>query len=77
MWVTKAAAKNAGMTHEGTLYGIPVYLNILNKNDFNAVPKFWPSILWVLLCDVMYDFAAWFVPLDGEIVTPMTVGKEI
>lgn len=77
MWVSKAAAKKAGMTHEGTLYGVAVYLRLLNKNDFDAVPKLWPSIAWLILCDLAYDFAAWFVPLDAELVTPMTVGKEL
>lgn len=79
MWVTKENAKALGMTHEGTLYGVDVWLwfNPEDDNRFDAAAKFIPAVLWIKFCNFMYDSAEWFIPEGYELHTPITVGGEI
>lgn len=77
-YLTKQDALAAGLTHEGTLYGLPVYLgDIDNPEAFLAVPKIPPLVVWTLFCSYMFEFFALFVSEDVEIRTPMVLGDEL
>lgn len=79
MWMLKEEAKEYGMTHEGKLYGVSVWLrfNERDRNRFDAAPKFVPFMLWIRFCEFMYDTAEYFIPEGYELYTPMTVGEQI
>jgi hypothetical protein len=78
LWLTKDEAKEAGMTHEGTLYGIPVYLGDTdNPEAFLAVPKIPLLVLWTLFCNSAFEFFAMFCPDSVEIRVPVTFGDKL
>ena len=78
LYLTKADAVELGMTHEGTLFGLPVYLGeVDNPEQFLAIPKIPVLVLWTVLCSKLFDFFAMFCHPDTEIVTPVVVGDQL
>ena len=77
MIVSKEDAKAEGMTHEGTLYGIDVYMRLNGNNEFDALPKVYWLHTWLWLCDAAYFVASWFLLPGCYIDTPMTIGDPI
>ena len=78
LFLTKADALEHGLTHEGTLFGIPVFLgDVTNPESFLAVPKIPILVFWTLLCTKMFEFFASFVSEDIVIKTPIVVGDPL
>ncbi len=77
MWVSKEVAKHCGMTHEGTLYGVKVFLKLGRDIEFDAVAKFLPATMWIAMCDLLYELTSYCMPADATLVTPMTIGAEL
>lgn len=77
MWINKETAKELGMTHEGTLYGVDVWMQLGNTQEFHAVAKFIPLAIWLWICEVFYDAAVYFMREDQYLETPMTIGVEL
>jgi hypothetical protein len=77
MWVSKEEAKEAGMTHEGVLYGVKVYMRLGTEAEIVAIAEFLPCTLWLMLCDTIYDTVAMLMPEYHELDTPMTIGAEL
>jgi hypothetical protein len=78
LFITRADALAYGLTHEGTLFGLPVFLgDVDNPTGFLAVPKIPILVVWTLLCTKMFEFFAHFVDEDTVIKTPMVLGDKL
>jgi len=78
LFLTKADALEFGLTHEGTLYGVPAFLgDVTNPDSFMAVPKIPALVLWIMFCNKMFQFFSNFVSEDTIIKTPMVVGAPL
>ena len=71
-------AKRVGMTHEGTLFGVPAWMT--NDDEcVMAVPKFVPFNAWTLFASFLFDVAADILcnRNTGPLVCPIKVGRSI
>lgn len=75
--ISKEQALDAGMTHEGTLFGVPCWMAGENSDEIMACAKFAPFELWLGVCSWVFDAFTIFVPEDKWLVTPMKFGAEI
>lgn len=76
IYVDKATALEIGMTHEGTLYGMPAWL-AKSGDNFNATPKFPITIAWIWPVDRLYDLVSYFMREDQWMETPIRMTRAI
>jgi hypothetical protein len=75
-YISKADALDAGLTHEGTLFGVPAWFASAEENaegNFMATPKFKPLVIWTLFADSLYDIAELFLPAGQVLESPIRV----
>lgn len=77
IYVTRADAIEAGMTHEGRLFGCPAWLRVDSEVQVTGTPKIPALHLWCWFVDFMLDTAACLIPEDVQIVSPISIGKPI
>jgi len=77
LWITKEHAISLGMTHEGTLFGLPAWMNNDRGHIVGAVPKAYFMRWWPAMCDWLFDQASYFVPSHIELVSPIKTGQRI
>lgn len=76
IYVTKARAIESGLTHEGTLFGVPAWFDG-DGDTGEATPKIPALHLWCIFADWCYEVASWFIPEDGVLYSPITVTGRI
>lgn len=82
LFIDKEMAREGGMTHSGSVYGIPCWIgDVDNPEAFSAVTKFYPINFLVPMLDALYDGMAMMTSkvfqTDVEWDTPITVGEKI
>lgn len=76
LYVPEAAAKERGMTHEGTVFWVPVWLAI-DGDNLLATPKVPALELWCWLCDAATTAATYFMTEDQFLALPLTIGRPL
>lgn len=78
IYITEARARESGLTHKGTLFGVPAWFaNDDGGEVCMATPKVPLLHAWCWLCDKCYDIAASFTPADMVLVSPITIRGRI
>lgn len=78
IYITKAGALAAGLTHEGTLFGVPAWFADDGSGDISmATPKFVPLRAWCWLADQACELATYFMRADQVLASPITVTGRI
>lgn len=78
IYITEARAREGGLTHKGTLFGVPAWF----AGDDNgaiciATPKVPLARAWCWLADKCYDIAASFTPADMVLISPIAIHGRI
>lgn len=75
IYITRATAKAAGLTHEGTLFGVPAWFQGDDEDaDVTmATPKVPLLHAWCWLADKFYEFGAMLIPADQVLRSPIHV----
>lgn len=76
-FITKSEALELGMTHEGTICGVPCWLRDPHSNAPSIALKCLLLQPWVSLCDWAYDFYMRFENSDRMIEFPIRTMTEI
>ena len=78
IYITEAHARDAGLTHKGTLFGVPAWFAGDGDGEFcMATPKMPILHLWCWLADKCFDIAADFTPADMVLVSPIMISGRI
>lgn len=77
LYVTEAAARDAGMTHEGRMFGVPAWLAVTGENEVVGCPKVTALQLWCMAVDALMEAATYFIPADVCVETPIYIGRRI
>lgn len=75
LYVSKSIALANGATHEGRLFGVPVwfYDDPMIGNEVMAAAKFPVTQLWLWLCDGICELLTYFIDEHQVIELPITV----
>lgn len=74
IYITAAAALDAGLTHEGKLFGVPAWFDGDDDGQIAmATPKVPILHVWCMLADSLYEMASRFMPADAVLVSPIKV----
>lgn len=76
LFITEQEALDAGMTHHGTIFGIPAWVRE-TAYGLDGAPKFIPAGAWLWVCDRLYDLAAMCLPRGRYLEAPLRVGGPI
>ncbi len=76
MFITKQQALAAGMTHHGSIYGVPAWVRE-TEYGLDGAPKFAPAAAWCWLCDKAYDLATYLIPTGSFLEAPLRIGRPI
>lgn len=74
MYVNREEALGLGLTHEGTMFGLPVWMGQIHTSAPMICPKFQPGRFWLALCDFVCDCLTYVVPSDYELDTMTVIG---
>lgn len=78
IYISKSEALSAGLTHEGTLYGVPAWFADDGSGEIAAAtPKLVPLRFWCWLADHAYELATYFMRSDQMLESPIKVTKRI
>lgn len=77
IYITKARALESGLTHEGSLYGVPAWFAEDNGDVAMATPKVPLLHAWCWLADKCFDLAAHFITDDTVLVSPIHITGRI
>jgi hypothetical protein len=78
IYISKKAALAGGLTHEGTLFGVPAWFAGDDDGEIcMATPKFVPFHAWCWLADKAYGIASYFMSSDSVLVSPIDVIRKI
>jgi hypothetical protein len=77
IYITKAAAIAGGLTHEGTLFGVPAWFAGEGDEIAMATPKAPILHLWCRFADFAFEIASHFTPADRVLVSPIHVTHRI
>lgn len=72
-YISKAVALQMGLTHEGSLYGIPAWFDGDDAMTVGAIPKCPALVIWCKLADLAYELVTYFMSSDSYIVAPIHV----
>lgn len=74
LYISKQDALDAGLTHEGSLYGVPAWFAGVGDDEiFLATPKIPLLHAWCWLGEKLLDFGAFFISADYVLVSPINV----
>jgi hypothetical protein len=76
IYLTKARALESGLTHEGTMFGVPAWFDGDGDSGM-ATPKLPVLHLWCIFADFFYEMASYFIPSDGVLVSPIYITGRI
>lgn len=73
-YIDKATALKVGMTHEGTIFGAPMWFegDPLATGMITGIPKSSIFTPWIWLCDQAFELATWFMLVEQSIQMPCT-----
>lgn len=78
IYITREMAKGAGLTHEGTLFGVPAWFDDSDDEDlFMATPKIPLLHAWCWLADKFYAFGSMLIPADAVLRSPIRITNKI
>lgn len=77
IYITRSMAKDAGLTHEGTLFGVPAWFGEEDGDIVMATPKVPLLHAWCWLADKFYDLLTYFTPVDQEVRSPTHINNPI
>lgn len=77
LYVDRESAIEAGMTHEGLLFGVPAWLREDGYSQVTGSPKVPALHLWCMVVDLVLEIAAAFVQEDRALESPITLGRRI
>lgn len=77
IYVSALRAKEFGLTHHGSIYGVPAYLRIDEEEVVTACPKITVLKYYIRFIDETVDFIMGFMPASLEFVLPVTFGEPI
>ena len=77
LYITRAAALDAGLTHEGTLFGVPAWFDGDGDYVSMATPKLPILHAWCWLADKCFDLATYFMSADAVLESPISVKRRI
>lgn len=73
-YINKETALKVGATHEGWLYGVPVwFVGAPYGNELTAAPKVPLLQAWLSFCDVLVEMLTYVMPSDMAIEIPVIV----
>lgn len=82
--ITKQMARDAGMTHEGKIYGVPVWMGHVNDPEYvDAVAKIYPLSWWMtfrgwvddMIVDAVYLLFRHQIAIETPIEVIRPIGK--
>lgn len=77
IYVTEAAARSYGLTHEGTVFGLPVWLGDVDNNEsVLSLPKVPVLSLYLRVMNLLFDLFCDYVVQDN-LQIPLVVGRSI
>lgn len=76
-YITEAEAREAGMTHEGRLFGVPAWLAENGTDEVVGAPKVPLLQLWCIFCDFLLEVGSYMISEENELVTPITLGRKL
>jgi len=62
MFVNREEALELGLTHEGTMFGLPVWMGEIHTDSPMVCPKFQPGRYWLSLCDSACEALTYVIP---------------
>lgn len=77
VYISERSAIQAGMTHEGRLFGVPAWLVETGVNEVSGCPKVPLLQLWCIAVDWLMDQALWLIDADVSVEAPITLGRRI
>lgn len=77
LYITRQEALNAGLTHEGTLFGVPAYLAITSDYVVSGTPKVPVLVLWCMFADALYELASYFLRGHQVLQSPIRIERRI
>jgi hypothetical protein len=77
IYITRNMAKEAGLTHEGTLFGVPAWFAGENDEVSIATPKVPILHVWCWLADSAYEILSYFISSDEVIESPIKINNRI
>lgn len=78
LYITKKRALAVGLTHEGTLFGVPAWFAGDDQGDIAmATPKAPVLHAWCKLADLFMEGLSYFTPADHVLVSPIHVKGRI
>jgi hypothetical protein len=77
IYITEVRAREVGLTHKGTLFGVPAWFAEDDGEVCMATPKVPLLHIWCWFADKCFDVAANFTPADMVLVSPITITGRI
>jgi hypothetical protein len=77
LYITKARAIESGMTHEGSLFGVPAWFEGDDNECVMATPKVPMLNAWCWFADKCFELASLFILSDAVLVSPIAVKNKI
>lgn len=78
IYITEARAREVGLTHKGTLYGVPAWFAGNDDGDIcRAVPKAPILLAWCWLAGKLLDVFVDLTPEDMVIMSAITITGRI
>lgn len=77
LYISRADALAAGLTHKGSLFGVPAWLAGEDGEVSMATPKIPALHAWCMLCDAVLELMSYFMPSDSILVSPITITGRI
>lgn len=71
-FVSSTEARELGLTHEGTMFGLPVWMGEINTDAPMICPKFQPGRYWLFVGDLVADALTYVLP-DTVCFDTMTI----
>ena len=77
IYISKSLAEEAGATHEGTIWGVPVWIFSDNRDQVLAAAKLPVLELYMMACELLFTLFLAFRPADESYLTPIKIGRKI
>ncbi|OEZ02306.1 MULTISPECIES: hypothetical protein [Stenotrophomonas] len=77
IYITEQEAADAGMTHEGRLFGVPAWLRVDSDEQVTGTPKVPALHLWCWVADLAMELKACFFYVDEVVESPISIGRRI
>jgi hypothetical protein len=73
LYITKRQALDAGLTHEGKLFGVPAWFGEDDGHICMATPKIPLLHVWCMFCDALYELASYFLHGHQVLTSPIHI----